>query len=85
MLSIAMGVLWLGGILLYGIGATLAGTYGTSVGFVLMVASVLIAANVVGIYSGEWKSVSRKTKRFLYGGIAAILLSVVLLNLGHPG
>ena len=83
MLSTSMAVLWLGGILLYGIGASLAGTYGTSVGFVLMVASVLIAANVAGILTGEWTSVSSGTKRLLAGGIASILLSVVVLSFGN--
>jgi len=83
MLSMAMAVLWLGGILLYGIGATLAGRYGTSAGFVLMVASVVIAANVAGILTGEWTSVSPMTKRLLAGGMAEILLSVVIISFGH--
>jgi L-rhamnose-H+ transport protein len=80
-LSTAMGVLWLGGILLYGIGATLTGKYGTSEGFVLLVASVVIAANVAGVLSGEWRSVSSKTKRILVGGITWILLSTIVLTM----
>jgi len=52
MLSMAMAALWLGGILLYGIGAGLKVGMGTSAGFVLMVASVVIAANVAGIPFG---------------------------------
>jgi L-rhamnose-H+ transport protein len=83
MLSMAMAVLWLGGILLYGIGATVAGRYGTSAGFVLMVASVVIAANVAGILTGEWTSVSPRTKRLLVGGMAAVLLSVVVISSGR--
>jgi L-rhamnose-H+ transport protein len=82
-LSVSMGILWLGGILLYGIGATVAGKYGTSVGFVLFVASVVVAANVAGIFAGEWTSVSPTTKRLLAGGIVSILFSVVILNFGH--
>jgi L-rhamnose-H+ transport protein len=83
MLSLTMAVLWLGGILLYGIGATLAGRYGTSAGFVVLAASVVIAANVAGILTGEWTSVSPRTKRLLVGGMAAILLSVVVMSFGH--
>jgi L-rhamnose-H+ transport protein len=81
-LAAAMAVLWLGGILLYGIGANLIGKYGTAVGFVLMTSSVLIAANVAGILTGEWKSVSPRTKGLLAGGIASIVVSVVILSLG---
>jgi L-rhamnose-H+ transport protein len=82
MLSLMMALLWLGGILLYGVGATLMGSYGTSVGFVVMCALVLISANTTGILTGEWKSTSSSTKRLLAAGIAVMLLSVVVLNLG---
>jgi L-rhamnose-H+ transport protein len=83
MLSMAMAVLWLGGIVLYGIGATLAGRYGTSAGYVLMAASVVIAANAAGILTGEWTAVSPRTKWLLAGGMAAILFSVVVISFGH--
>jgi L-rhamnose-H+ transport protein len=82
MLASAMAALWLGGILLYGIGANLTGKYGTALGFVLMTSSVLMAANLAGILTGEWKSVSGRTKGQLAGGLACIALSVLILSLG---
>jgi L-rhamnose-H+ transport protein len=81
-LAIAMALLWLGGIVLYGIGATLAGRYGTSVGFALFSASIILAANVGGILAGEWKSTSRRTRRLLALGMTTILIAIVVLNLG---
>jgi L-rhamnose-H+ transport protein len=81
-LAIAMALLWLGGIVCYGIGATLAGRYGTSVGFALFSASIILAANVGGILAGEWRSTSAKTRKMLALGMTAILIAIVVLNLG---
>jgi hypothetical protein len=77
-----MGLLWLGGIVSYGIGATLVGRYGTSVGFALFSASIILSANVGGILAGEWKSTSARTRLLLGVGMAAILAAIVVLNLG---
>ncbi len=82
MLSLAMALLWLGGIILYGIGANLIGAYGTSVGFVAMTSSVLLAASAAGIFAGEWKFASLGTKKLLAGGIASILVSIGVLSVG---
>ena len=82
LLGVAMGLLWLGGMVGYGIGATLAGRYGTSVGFVLLAASIILASNLLGILTGEWKATSPKTKKLLAVGIALIVASVIILNLG---
>jgi L-rhamnose-H+ transport protein len=82
LLGIAMGLLWLGGMGGYGIGATLAGRYGTSVGYVLLTASIILASNLLGILTGEWKATSPKTRKLLVTGIALIVGSVIILNLG---
>jgi L-rhamnose-H+ transport protein len=82
LLPVAMAVVWLSGLFLYGAGATLAGNFGTSVGFTLFVAMSVLSSTVLGILTGEWKSTSRRTRRMLATGVAALLLSVVVLNLG---
>jgi L-rhamnose-H+ transport protein len=81
-LGVAMALLWLGGMVGYGMGATLCGRYGTSVGFVLLAASIILTSNLLGILTGEWKGTSRGTRRRLALGIALIVASVVILNLG---
>ncbi len=77
-----MALLWLGGLIGYGIGATLAGKYGTSLGFVLMIASIILASNMLGILTGEWKATSSRTKKLLLAGMAFIVASAIILNLG---
>jgi L-rhamnose-H+ transport protein len=82
LLGVAMALLWLGGMLGYGIGATLAGKYGTSLGFVLFAGSIILTSNMLGILTGEWKATSPKTKKLLLAGMALIVASVIILNLG---
>ncbi len=81
-LATAMGLLWLSGMVGYGIGATLVGNYGTSLGFALFTTAMILASNLLGIFSGEWKATSNRTRSVLAGAVAAILVSVVVLNLG---
>lgn len=82
LLALAMAFLWLSSILLYGAGATLMGVYGTSVGFTLYVAMSVLSSTVLGMLTGEWKSTSPRTRRLLAMGVAAILVSILVLNLG---
>lgn len=81
-LSVAMALLWLSGIVGYGIGATLVGKYGTSVGFTLFIAAQILSSSMLGVLTGEWKATSSRTKRELAAALAVTLISVVVLNLG---
>jgi L-rhamnose-H+ transport protein len=81
-LSVAMALLWLSGIVGYGIGATLIGRYGTSVGFTLFIAAQILASSSLGVVTGEWKATSSRTKRQLIGAVAMTLVAVAVLNVG---
>lgn len=82
-LSLAMAALWGTGVFAYGVGATLAGRYGTSIGFTLFMASSILSSNLLGIWSGEWRATAPLTRRMLTAGLVVILISVIVLNL--PG
>lgn len=82
LLAVSMALIWLSGLLLYGAGATLVGKYGTSVGFTLFLAMSVLSSTVLGVLSGEWKSTSRRTRGLLALGVTAMVLSVIVLNLG---
>jgi L-rhamnose-H+ transport protein len=82
LLGASMGLLWLSGIVIYGLGATLVGRYGTSVGFAAFVSAQILASNTLGILAGEWKATSPYTRRLLTAGVATIVASVIVLSLG---
>ena len=81
-LAIAMGLLWLSGMVGYGIGATLVGKYGTSLGYVLFITAMILSSNFLGILTGEWRGTSPGTRRVLAAAVVVILISVIVLNLG---
>jgi L-rhamnose-H+ transport protein len=81
-LAISMGLLWLSGMVGYGIGATLVGKYGTSLGFALLVTAMILFSNFLGIVTGEWKATSQATRKLLTAAMLVILISVLILNLG---
>ena len=54
MLAVTMGVMWMGGIGLYGVGARSLGPLGPSLGWAMLMASMVLAANVFGLLTGEW-------------------------------
>jgi len=81
-LAIAMGLLWLSGMVGYGIGATLVGKYGTSLGYTLFITAMILSSNFLGILTGEWKATSPATRKVLAAAVVVILISVIVLNLG---
>ena len=82
MLAVVMALTWVTAVLGYGIGATLVGAEGTSVGYMLFIAASILFANAFGLMAGEWKGASVRTRRFLFAAVAFILIAVIVLNLG---
>jgi L-rhamnose-H+ transport protein len=82
LLAIAMAVIWVTAIFAYGVGATMAGKYGTSLGYALLVAVTIVASTMVGVLTGEWKRTSGETRKVLFWATAIVLASVIILNLG---
>jgi L-rhamnose-H+ transport protein len=81
-LVLAMAILWGSGVFGYGIGATMTGKYGTSIGFALWVAISIAVATTAGVLTGEWKRTSSSTRRVLALAMALVMVSVIVLNLG---
>ena len=81
-LAVAMALMWVTAVLSYGIGATLVGADGTSVGYMLFLAASILFANAFGLMAGEWKGASVRTKRLLFAAVAFILIAVIVVNLG---
>lgn len=76
-----MGVFWLGGMVLYGLGADQLGSLGASLGWSILVSSVVLVANVWGIWTGEWKGSGRKAMQIMIAGLT--LLVVAIFTIGY--
>jgi len=81
-LGVVMGLAWVTAVLSYGIGATVIGSDGTSIGYMLFTSGSILFANAFGLMAGAWKGATTRTKRYLAIAIAFILIAVIVLNLG---
>jgi L-rhamnose-H+ transport protein len=83
MLGILMGLLWFGGIVLYGTGAASLGVLGGIVGWPIFMTIDIIAALFWGAVSGEWKSASRRALIYNWTGVGFLLVAIAIISAGN--
>jgi len=84
-LGILMGLDWMAGMAAYGAGALSLGKLGTSMGWILFIASMIIVANVSGALTGEWKGSSPRTLGIMAAGIATLMIAIIVVGMtGGP-
>lgn len=81
MFSALAGSIWFLQFFFYGMGESKLGNGASS--WILHMSTIILTANMWGIYRKEWKGVAPKTKWTITFGIVVILLSVVLVGIGN--
>ena len=79
LIAIIPGTLWFGSIFFYGIALSNMGQSGPSVGWAIFQALAIIAGNVAGFVSGEWKGTGSRPFFINILGIIFLLSGIVLL------
>lgn len=79
-LASAMGLMWIAGTVLYGVGAAWMGELGPVVGWPLLMCSMILAATFWGFVGGEWKGVVGKPIRILAVGLVVLILAIGVLG-----
>ncbi|MEI8113822.1 MAG: L-rhamnose/proton symporter RhaT [Bacteroidia bacterium] len=79
--SALAGSTWFMQFFFYGMGASKLGNGASS--WILHMSTIILTANMWGIYRKEWTGVSVKTKGTITAGIAIILLAVALVGIGN--
>lgn len=82
-LGVSMGLLWFGGIVLYGMGAASLGTLGGIVGWPIFMTIDILAALFWGAISGEWKGASRRALAYNWAGVALLLVAIAIISAGN--
>jgi L-rhamnose-H+ transport protein len=75
-----MGLTWIGGTALYGMGATLLGKLGPVIGWPVYMSMMIITGVFWGWIVGEWKNAPRRALHFLNAGIIVQLVSIGALG-----
>lgn len=79
--SALAGTTWFLQFFFYGMGESKLGNGASS--WILHMSTIILTANMWGIYRNEWKGVAKKTKMTITAGIALILLSVAIVGIGN--
>jgi len=79
----AMGLLWAGGIAVYGAGATRMGPLGAFLGFPVMLTCSILTGNLIGALSGEWEGAPAQAKRTMTGGVVVLLAAISFLGFAN--
>jgi hypothetical protein len=80
LLAVAMGVLWAGGIVVYGLGASMEGVYGPVLAFPMMLIVSILTANLTGALLGEWRGAVKAARRTMQFGVVIMVAAVALLG-----
>ncbi len=80
LLALAAAVFWLFGMLGYGIGAAVMGTYGNSIGFAVCMTVLLLWSSALGLLAGEWQGSSLRVRSRMAIGVVFITASMVTLG-----
>lgn len=75
------GTTWFLQFFFFGMGESKIGNGASS--WILHMSTIIITANLWGIYNKEWKGVSKKTRYTIIAGIATIIVSVLIVGLGN--
>jgi L-rhamnose-H+ transport protein len=78
--SASMGLLWFGSIILYSISTVKLGDLGTSIGWPLFLASIVVASTSFGVLTGEWKRTGTRPIRFMILGVGFLVLAIAVLS-----
>ena len=81
MFAALAGTTWFLQFFFYGMGESKLGNGASS--WILHMSTIILTANMWGIYRKEWTGVAAKTKWTITVGIVVILLSVVLVGIGN--
>jgi L-rhamnose-H+ transport protein len=78
--AVLMGVLWMAGMALYGIGANRLGHLGSSLGWAILMSSMVLVANALGVLTGEWRAAPSWARRQLAVGLTLLLAAITGLG-----
>ena len=79
-LTLVMGLLWGGSIFVYGSAAPRLGKLGPAIGWPLSLSVGLLAANLCGIFAGEWRFSRTLERVFMGAGLLVLILAIIVLG-----
>ena len=77
-----MSLMWIGSFVLYGLGASKMGNWGTVIGWSVFIALSIALGNVWGIFQGEWKGTKGKSRRVMVISMTIQVFAILVFAWG---
>jgi L-rhamnose-H+ transport protein len=78
--TLIMGIFWAGSTAIYGMAAANLGKLGPSIGWAILLGTAILWANILGIFTGEWKGVSKKALWVMTAGLVVLLSGICIVG-----
>ena len=78
LLLFSMSLMWAGSFYFYGIGCSMLGNYGLIVGWPLLITLSIVVGNLWGLYRGEWKDATSRSKKLLNMGLFILIMAIAV-------
>jgi L-rhamnose-H+ transport protein len=83
LIGMLMGLLFVAGLSLYGIGSLRLGTMGPVLGFPVYTSAMVLSANTAGFLTGEWRGSPRSAYVYELLGILLLIASIIVIAAGN--
>ena len=80
LLAASMAGMWLVGMFFYGFGANKLGQTGSSIGWAILMSSVVIVANLWGLTTREWRGAGLKANRTMRAGLPVLVVAIFIIG-----
>ena len=84
-LVVGMSFVWAASVCFYGMSVVGLGPLGTSFGWPVFIALIVLTSNTWGVILGEWRDAPRAAFRRMLAGSAVLVLAAFLIGQGNPG
>lgn len=78
--AVFMGLLWIGGYILYGHGSQQLGPLGVVLGWPIMMSSMVLTGGGWGVITGEWKGAPREAKLWMLSGVVLLIVGIAVIG-----
>jgi len=83
-LGLLMGLLWMGGLLMYGSASRMLGPLGLVLGWPIMMGCTVLTANAWGVITGEWRGAPVSAKAWVAVGVALLVAGIAVISQASP-
>jgi L-rhamnose-H+ transport protein len=75
-----MGLLWMGGLIMYGYASQMLGPLGLVLGWPIMMGCTVLTANAWGGVTGEWKGAPRVALWWVTIGVLLLIAGIIVIS-----